>query len=102
MRWKSADWMPRNLDRRVELLVPIQDTAAKRRLIGILDTYLKDNVKSAELQSDGTLLRSKPSAKKARLRSQDVLYRKAVSAVRQAEQSRRTVFEPHRAPDSKP
>ncbi len=62
--------------------------------------YLKDNVKSAELQSDGTLVRGKTSARKARMRSQEVLYQKAVSAVRQAEQSRRTVFEPHRAPDA--
>ena len=32
----SADWMPRNLDRRVELLVPIEDPASRRRLIAIL------------------------------------------------------------------
>ena len=43
----SADWMPRNLDRRVELLVPVQDPAAKRRLIANLEAYLRDNVKAA-------------------------------------------------------
>ncbi len=96
----SADWMPRNLDRRVELLVPVQDPAAQRRLIFVLETYLKDNTKSAALQSDGSLARDKSANKKSRTRSQEVLYQKSVAAVRQAEQSRRTVFEPHRAPDA--
>ena len=97
----SADWMPRNLDRRVELLVPVTSAAAKRRLISILETYLRDNVKSSEMRSDGTLLRIKSADKKTRIRSQEVLYQRAVMAVRQAEQSRRTAFQPHRAPDSK-
>ena len=42
----SADWMPRNLDRRIELLVPVEDQAAKSRLISILETYFEDNVKA--------------------------------------------------------
>jgi polyphosphate kinase len=98
----SADWMPRNLDRRVELLVPVSNSLAKRRLISMLETYFKDNVKSAELQSDGSLERLKATDKGARVRSQELLYQKAVAAVRQAEQSRRTAFQPHRAPDSEP
>jgi polyphosphate kinase len=95
----SADWMPRNLDRRVELLVPVQDRSAKRRLIAILEAYLRDNVKAATLQRDGTTRRVKASAKKDRCRSQESLYQRAVAAVKDAEQSRRTVFEPHRAPE---
>lgn len=98
----SADWMPRNLDRRVELLVPVNNSLAKRRLISMLETYLKDNVKSAELQSDGSLTRLRATDKGTRVRSQELLYQKAVAAVRQAEQSRRTAFQPHRAPDSEP
>ncbi|MFW6169935.1 MAG: polyphosphate kinase 1 [Planctomycetota bacterium] len=96
----SADWMPRNLDRRVELLVPVHDAAARKRLISILDTYLKDNVKSADLQADGTWTQNMMPATRPRVRSQEVLYRTAVATVRQAEQSRRTVFEPHRGPDT--
>jgi polyphosphate kinase len=42
----SADWMPRNLDRRIELLVPIEDPPARTRLIEILETYFDDNVKA--------------------------------------------------------
>jgi polyphosphate kinase len=95
----SADWMPRNLDRRVELLVPVQNSVAKRRLIYILKAYLRDNVKAATLQRDGTMRRVKVTAKKSRFRSQEVLYQRAVAAVRAAEQSRCTVFEPHRAPE---
>ncbi|MHB8954923.1 MAG: polyphosphate kinase 1 [Pirellulaceae bacterium] len=95
----SADWMPRNLDRRVELLVPVQNPAAKRRLIYILEAYLRDNVKAAALQGDGSMLRVKTTAKKTRFRSQEALYQRAVAAVMAAEQSRRTIFEPHRAPE---
>ncbi|NLX55947.1 MAG: polyphosphate kinase 1 [Planctomycetaceae bacterium] len=95
----SADWMPRNLDRRVELLVPVEDAAAKRRLIATLHAYLRDNVKAAMLCCDGTTRRVRAPAKKDRFRSQEVLYQRAVAAVKSAEQSRRTVFEPHQAPE---
>ncbi|MBS1910937.1 MAG: polyphosphate kinase 1 [Bacteroidetes bacterium] len=53
----SADWMPRNLNRRVELVFPVEDPANRARLKEILLTYLRDNVKSRELQSDGTYRR---------------------------------------------
>ncbi len=49
----SADWMERNLDRRVELLVPIEDERVKERVLDILDTYLSDNVKTRILGADG-------------------------------------------------
>ncbi|MGC5326056.1 RNA degradosome polyphosphate kinase [Brevibacillus sp. SYSU BS000544] len=53
----SADWMTRNMVRRVELLIPIQDEQHKRRLLEILSIYLRDNVKARELQSDGSYQR---------------------------------------------
>lgn len=50
----SADWMPRNLDRRVEVLAPVTDPAIKRYLLDeLLSSYLKDNVKARELGPDG-------------------------------------------------
>ena len=50
----SADWMPRNLDRRVEILFPVEDEKLKERLLHILDVQLNDNVKAHFLQPDGT------------------------------------------------
>lgn len=49
----SADWMPRNLDRRVELLFPIEDKKIKNRMIDILKITLKDTKKSRIMNSDG-------------------------------------------------
>ena len=54
----SSDWMPRNLDRRVEVLAPIEDRRIRRFLIDeYLDTYLKDTAKARILQPDGTYTR---------------------------------------------
>ncbi len=50
----SADWMPRNMIRRVELLYPVLDPICHQRIKEeILDTYLADNVKARHLASDG-------------------------------------------------
>jgi polyphosphate kinase len=95
----SADWMPRNLDRRIELLVPVEDAPLRQRLVGILDTYFEDNVKARHLQASGAYSRSKlPRSEKKRRRSQEVLYEDAVRRLKQAEQAQPTTFEPHRAP----
>ena len=48
----SADWMPRNLDRRVELVFPIDDADLKERAFGILDTLLSDNTNARVMQAD--------------------------------------------------
>ncbi len=50
----SADWMPRNLDRRVEIVFPVEDPDIKEELKHILDLEFKDNVKAHLLQPDGT------------------------------------------------
>jgi polyphosphate kinase len=50
----SADWMNRNLSRRVELLFPIEDSHLKNSVYDYLKFYLKDNVKSRQMYSDGT------------------------------------------------
>ncbi|MEQ8786281.1 MAG: polyphosphate kinase 1 [Pirellulaceae bacterium] len=94
----SADWMPRNLDRRVELLVPIESTAARDRLKAILETHFSDTVKARELRSDGSYVNVKPKSRKRAVRSQQALYQETVDAVRGAKQQRRTVLEPHRSP----
>ncbi len=54
----SADWMPRNFNRRVELMFPIEDPRLHKQVVdGILNVYLNDNVKTRELQADGTYRR---------------------------------------------
>lgn len=50
----SSDWMPRNLERRVEIMFPILDDTLKERVIGILETLLADTVKARIGLSDGT------------------------------------------------
>ena len=92
----SADWMPRNLDRRVELMIPIQDPAARNRLVTILETYFRDNVKAHRLLPDGRYQRlSAPPGRKG-FRSQEALYQEAAEIVKQLQKARRTVFEPYR------
>jgi polyphosphate kinase len=73
----SADWMPRNLDRRVELMFPIQQEDLKNRVIEILRAQMSDNVKARILKQDGsyeqvTAVRSEP------LRVQEYLFQKNV------------------------
>ncbi|MFN8717444.1 MAG: polyphosphate kinase 1 [Gemmatimonadaceae bacterium] len=53
----SADWMPRNFDRRVETMVPIEDPALHRGLDAVLATCLADNRQAWELGADGTYRR---------------------------------------------
>lgn len=50
----SADWMPRNLDKRVEILFPVEDEKLQERVRHILQIQLEDNVKAHILQPDGT------------------------------------------------
>ena len=57
----SADWMPRNLYRRVEVAFPIEDPKLRKSIIEeMLPAFLKDRVKARELQADGRYLRLKP------------------------------------------
>ncbi len=94
----SADWMPRNLDRRIELLIPIESPRWRKRLIRVLQTYFKDNRSSWQLHSDGHWQRLTTPAKEEPLRAQRVLWDAAVAAVRQADHQRRTAFETHDPP----
>jgi polyphosphate kinase len=91
----SADWMSRNLDRRVELMVPIDDAACRKRLVGILETGLRDTVKGRVLGSDGRYTPQKPSGSAA-LRSQEAFYEESCRAVRKARKAAAAVFEPQR------
>jgi polyphosphate kinase len=58
----SADWMPRNFHRRVELLIPILDPAIKERVVANLELMFADNTKTWELNRDGGYTRIVPPA----------------------------------------
>ena len=58
----SADWMPRNFDRRVEVVFPVEDDTARTRITEeILPVFLTDNVKARVLLPDGTYRRLHPA-----------------------------------------
>lgn len=76
----SADWMQRNLDRRLELLFPIEDGRLKKRLIDILKIYFMDNTQSEILQSDGSYI---PRVKKGKkIKAQENFYNVICDAVK--------------------
>ena len=91
----SADWMPRNLDKRCELLAPVDDPECRRRLIEILDTCFRDTTNSWKLLPDGSYRRNRPRLKQ-KVRCQEVLYLNVGKAASQVRRSRRTEFEPIR------
>jgi polyphosphate kinase len=91
----SADWMPRNLDRRLELMVPVEDVACRKRLIEILDIHLADTASSWVLQADGSY--EKVNSKGKKVRSQQVFYEQACVAATEFAKKRRTRFKPHRS-----
>ena len=72
----SADWMPRNFQRRIEVMFPVEDEGLRDRVIDeILAIALKDNVKARRLMSDGRYVRAQPDTSadgtaEASLRSQ--------------------------------
>jgi polyphosphate kinase len=66
----SADWMPRNFHRRVEVMVPVEDTSLRTRLIEILAVSVNDNLKSWRLLSDGSYVRVQAKSAASVIRSQ--------------------------------
>jgi len=56
----SADWMPRNFDRRVEVVTPIEDRRLHGRVNSLLDTLLSDNRQAWDMSSDGTYVQRNP------------------------------------------
>lgn len=69
----SADWMPRNLERRLELMTPIIDKNLQERLLEFLRLQLSDNELAFELQNSGEYTKVKLKEGDARINSQEVL-----------------------------
>lgn len=86
----SADWMPRNLERRVEILFPVDRPELKEKLLHILQCQLKDNVKASVLQPDGSY--EKPDKRgRSVFQSQEAFCREAVLAAKEASEEGNTV-----------
>ena len=67
----SADWMPRNFFRRIEVAFPIETPALRDQIINdVIPTFLNDRVKARELQPDGTYRRLKPEGPEPRRQAQ--------------------------------
>ena len=74
----SADWMPRNLERRVEILFPVDRPELKEELLHILESQLQDNQKASVLQADGTY--EKPDKRgKVSYQSQEAFCEEAIA-----------------------
>lgn len=78
----SADWMSRNLDRRVELLFPVEDRDIFKTVKGILNIYLKDNAKARMLNSEGKYVKVSRRSKET-ISSQEYFYTRAINETQQ-------------------
>ena len=91
--------MTRNLEKRVELMIPIADPKAKKRLTDILKTAFSDNQNAHIIQKDGTSVRKTPhkGRGKAKItRLQAALQDAAEKAAKANSFHQSTTFEPHR------
>ncbi len=80
----SADWMPRNLDSRIELLFPVDAPECRQKILASLDAMFQDNVKARRLQPDGTYKRKRPAKGEEPFRAQIHLHREAQKAADRA------------------
>ena len=89
----SADWMPRNLDKRVEITFPVEDPDIKERVIEILNIQLADTLKAYLLQPDGTYKKQDLRGKE-KIGAQDTFCRMAMDRTKKENKKNTRVFEP--------
>ncbi|MCD8070884.1 MAG: polyphosphate kinase 1 [Akkermansiaceae bacterium] len=91
----SADWMTRNLDKRVELMIPIDDPKLARRLKGILDACMADNTQACLILEDGSSKPLAPVGKAKPFRMQEALTKEARRLAKNKERQMIQMLEPH-------
>ena len=92
----SADWMSRNLDRRIELMFPVEDAGLKARVSHALRAMFRDNVKGRWLRADGTYERRPPAPGDEIFRMQQYLQEEARRSASVARGREAPTFEPER------
>lgn len=90
----SADWMPRNLDRRVEILFPVEKPQLQEKLHDILECQMRDTVKASILQADGTYEKVDLRGKEAYNAQQHFCYEAKRAAKAEKELGEKRVFIP--------
>jgi polyphosphate kinase len=98
----SADWMPRNLDRRIELLFPVESPETRQKVLSALEAMFQDNVKARRLQPDGSYKRRRPAKGEEAFRAQIQLYREAQRTLERARVVSGVTLEPLITPAGKP
>ena len=91
----SADWMGRNLNRRAELMVPIEDSQCRQLLLSQLKLYFKDNVRASVLKADGTYSLDETAGNEP-FRVQEYLFQQACDMYSAFSNPKATVFKAHR------
>jgi polyphosphate kinase len=94
----SADWMPRNLDKRIELLFPLEAPACRQKALAALDAFFQDNVKARRLQPDGTYVRRRAAKGEEPFRAQHHVYAEAQRALQRVRAASGLSLEPLAAP----
>jgi polyphosphate kinase len=92
----TADWMQRNLDKRVELLVPVDAQDLRDRLAHVLDLCLRDTKNSWSLSADGAWMRPAGAAAQKELDCHAALYDECCEKAEGAKRLRRTTFEAYK------
>jgi polyphosphate kinase len=90
----SADWMSRNLDKRVELMFPIEDSGHKSSVLYALRAMFRDNVKARCLRADGTYDRKEPAPGEQPFRVQQHLQDEARRRAALARERKGVTFSP--------
>lgn len=89
----SADWMQRNLDRRIEVVFPVEEESAKEKIKDILAMTLRDSVKARVQMSDGTYTRVDKRGKET-INSQKEFYEQAVKCMKRLRNSEEGLLKP--------
>ena len=91
----SADWMPRNLDKRVEILFPVEDEKLKEQVLHVLNVQLADNEKAHIMQADGSYEKPDRRGRKESINAQEIFCEETIKRNQVTGRKRKTrTFKP--------